>query len=78
MSIYWHAGQALTVKTSVLTSCTLLFPKNEHSCLPEGGVVRRLPAQNIAHDVASRGTMMNATSNPQTAAGQGRSSTAAT
>jgi phasin len=35
-------------------------------------MVRRLPAQNIARDVASRGTMMNATSNPQTAAEQGR------
>ena len=69
---YWHAGQALTVKTSVLTSCTPLFPKNQHSSSPEGGVVRRLPAQNIARDVASRGTMMNATSNPQTAAEQGR------
>ena len=34
---YWHAGQALTVKTSVLTSCTPLFPKNQHSKLPRGG-----------------------------------------
>jgi phasin len=34
-------------------------------------MVRRLPAQ-LARDVASRGTMMNATSNPQTAAEQGR------
>jgi phasin len=35
-------------------------------------MVRRLPAQNIARDVASRGTMMNATSNPQAAAEQSR------
>jgi phasin len=35
-------------------------------------MVRRLPAQNIARDVASKGTMMNTISNPQTAAEQAR------
>ena len=34
---YWHAGQALTVKTSVLTSCTPLFPKNQHVKRPLSG-----------------------------------------
>ena len=67
---YWHAGQALTVKTSVPTSCTPLFPeKSARQGAPR--MVRLLPAQ-LARDVASRGTMMNATSNPQTAAEQGR------
>jgi phasin len=50
------------------------FEKSVRQASPCGCVVRRLPACDIARDMIPRGTAMNATSNPHTAAEQGRKS----
>src|SRR4029077_13056230 len=65
--------EALTVKTTVPTSCTPPFPKNQYAKRRlKRSMVRRLPACETFSRCDPKRHVMDATSNPQTAAEQAR------